>query len=147
MAFNLSSTVAEEETMAWIDAWFLEIWTNASSASLSANVADPFTFHLPGGRRQQISHDSYLTYLQLWRQKFKSLTFSIADVISQPPLTVVRYRCQAQYQGGWLSIPGKKQVIQMTGMIQFRHEEGQISECWLEDSSFDLYQQLTGYLK
>ncbi|QUJ68925.1 hypothetical protein KDD30_07590 [Photobacterium sp. GJ3] len=99
MVFNLSSTVAEEETMAWIDAWFLEIWTNASSASLSANVTDPFIFHLPGGRRQQISHESYLTYLQLWRQKFKSLTFSIADVISQPPLTVVRYRCQAQYQG------------------------------------------------
>ncbi|KDM91344.1 ester cyclase [Photobacterium galatheae] len=134
-------------TREWVDAWFQEIWANADSDSLTRFVSDPFTFHLSGGRKHQVTHESYLSYLQLWRQKFKSVVFSISDIVCQPPLTVVRYRCQAQYQGGWLNIPGKKQVIQMTGMIQFRQEAGFITECWLEDSSFDLYQQLTGYLK
>ncbi|KKC99225.1 MULTISPECIES: ester cyclase [Photobacterium] len=131
----------------WIDAWFLDIWANANRARLAEYVSDPFVFHLPGGRRHPLSHESYLSYLLLWRQKFKSVVFSISDVISEPPLTVVRYRCQAQYHGGWFNLPGKKQTIQMTGMIQFRRENGLIAECWLEDSSFELYKQLSGTVK
>ncbi|GAL03396.1 hypothetical protein JCM19237_6290 [Photobacterium aphoticum] len=84
--------------------------------------------------------------LSIWNQRFRDAEFQLKDIIQQGEKTVVLYQCSAYYTGGWARVPKKKQRVHMTGMLYLKQEAGMISECWLEDSSFDVYQQLTQYL-
>ena len=130
----------------WVVRWFTEVWSRADGALLAEYATDPFHFHLPGGRVLTLSHVDYLNFISIWCQRFKNVNFTIKDVINDGTKTVALYHCSATYNGGWARIPARKQHVEMTGMVFFKREEGMITDCWLEDSSFDLYQQLTRYL-
>ncbi|MCW8329832.1 ester cyclase [Photobacterium sp. SDRW27] len=130
----------------WVVRWFTDVWSRADGRLLTEYATDPFNFHLPGGRALTLSHEQYLNFISIWCQRFKDVHFTINDVINDGDKTVALYQCSATYNGGWARIPPKKQHVTMTGMVYFIRKEGMITDCWLEDSSFDLYQQLTRYL-
>ncbi|GHA42833.1 ester cyclase [Photobacterium aphoticum] len=130
----------------WVERWFNAVWAKSNEAQLRALAAEPLQFHLPGGKSYSLSHDDYLSMLSIWNQRFRDAEFQLKDIIQQGEKTVVLYQCSAYYTGGWARVPKKKQRVHMTGMLYLKQEAGMISECWLEDSSFDVYQQLTQYL-
>lgn len=135
-----------DEDKKWILHWFHDVWANADGEWLQQLAAEPFHFHLPGGKSYTLSHSEYLNFVAIWCQRFRDVDFVIRDVIQEGDKTVVLYSCNATYSGGWVRIPAKKQQVVMTGMVYFKKRGGLITDCWLEDSSFDLYQQLTRYL-
>ncbi|PSW21525.1 hypothetical protein C9I98_06280 [Photobacterium sanctipauli] len=135
-----------DENNRWILHWFHEIWAKADATYLQQLACEPFNFHLPGGKTYRLKHDEYLNFISIWCKRFKDVDFTVLDVIEQANKTVVRYRCDAVYSGGWARIPTKRQKVMMTGMVFFLKQDGLITDCWLEDSSFDVYQQLTQYL-
>ncbi|WP_299021853.1 ester cyclase [uncultured Photobacterium sp.] len=130
----------------WVVHWFTDVWGRADGRLLAEYAADPFNFHLAGGRTLTLSHNEYLNFISIWCQRFKNVKFTVKDIVNDGDKTVALYHCSATYNGGWARIPAKKQHVGMTGMVMFKQEGGLISDCWLEDSSFDLYQQLTRYL-
>ncbi|KXI22042.1 nuclear transport factor 2 family protein [Photobacterium sanguinicancri] len=132
---------------AWLECWFNSILAAGSGLRLAECAADPFIFHLPGGRELTLSHEQYSEYLKFWNQRFRDMSFTFEQVIEADNKLVVAYQSSALYCGGWLKIPAKNQAVTMTGIMIFKMEEGLMTECWLEDSSFDLYQQLTRYLE
>ncbi|PSW06020.1 ester cyclase [Photobacterium lipolyticum] len=127
--------------------WFHEVLAKANGNVLAECATDPFNFHLSGGRCLALSHQDYLSYLVIWNKRFKNVQFTINQIINDEQKTVAVYKCNATYHGGWLKIPGKNQKVTMTGMLLFKMKDGLMTDCWLEDSSFDLYQQLTRYLE
>lgn len=131
----------------WIYDWFNKVWAQADLSVLTQLAAEPLNFHLPGGKIYPLSHTDYLNFVSIWCQRFRDVAFRIVDVVQESHKTVVIYECEATYSGGWARIPAKKQKVHMTGMLYFvQQEDGKICDCRLEDSSFDLYQQLTRYL-
>jgi len=130
----------------WVVRWFTDVWSRADGGLLAEYAIDPFNFHLPGGRTLTLSHEEYLNFISIWCQRFKDVKFTVKDVVNDGDKTVALYQCRATYNGGWARIPAKKQHVSMTGMVFFLQKKGMITDCWLEDSSFDLYQQLTRYL-
>ncbi|PSU34823.1 nuclear transport factor 2 family protein [Photobacterium lutimaris] len=131
----------------WVLQWFNDVWSNANSTRLQALATDPFHFHVPGGKSYLLSHTEYLNFITVWGQRFRDVTFRIIDTVSDDNKTVVVYQCHALYCGGWAKIPAKKQKVMMTGMAYFKHQGDKIVDCRLEDSSFDVYQQLTRRLE
>ncbi|MGF1681719.1 ester cyclase [Photobacterium minamisatsumaniensis] len=131
---------------AWILHWFDDIWAKANSEYLTQLAAEPFNFHLPGGKSYNLTHTDYLNFISIWCQRFRNVDFTVLDTIQDGEKTVVRYQCDAVYSGGWARIPTKRQKVLITGIVIFQKKNGLITDCWLEDSSFDLYQQLTQYL-
>ncbi|MGR5153747.1 nuclear transport factor 2 family protein [Photobacterium swingsii] len=132
---------------AWLECWFNRILAEGNGERLAECAVDPFIFHLPGGRELSLSHEQYGEYLQFWNQRFRDMSFSLEQVIEADNKLVAVYQCSALYCGGWLKVPAKNQIVTMTGIMVFRMEGDLMAECWLEDSSFDLYQQLTRYLE
>lgn len=130
----------------WVIRWFTDILQRGDGRLLSEYAADPFSFHLPGGRIQTVSHEAYLGYLEIWRQRFRDVNFMVRDIVNEGERTVAIYHCRALYNGGWAKIPARKQQVVMTGMVYFLRQGNLITECRMEDSSFDLYQQLTRYI-
>ncbi|MEJ2762899.1 ester cyclase [Photobacterium sp. MCCC 1A19761] len=131
----------------WVIRWFSDIWQRADGRLLSEYAADPFSFHLPGGRVRTVSHQEYLGYLDIWGQRFRDVKFTVQDIVNEGDRTVALYHCSAIYNGGWAKIPARKQQVEMTGMVYFLRQNHLITTCRMEDSSFDLYQQLTRYLE
>lgn len=136
-----------DERNEWVVRWFRDVWSHADGGLLAEYACDPFDFHLPGGRTLTLSHQEYLNFITIWCQRFKDVNFTIKDVVNDGEKTVALYHCTATYNGGWARIPARKQHVTMTGMVFFKRTDGKITDCWLEDSSFDLYQQLTRYLE
>ncbi|MGF1723970.1 ester cyclase [Photobacterium nomapromontoriensis] len=135
-----------DDEQKWILDWFNEVWVKADARQLKILAADPFQFHLPGGKTYTLSHSEYRNFLSIWSQRFRSVEFEVGEIIQSGEKTVVLYRCHATYCGGWARIPNKQQKVLITGMLYFKRQNGVITDCWMEDSSFDLYQQLTHYL-
>ncbi|ELI6447197.1 nuclear transport factor 2 family protein [Photobacterium damselae] len=130
----------------WIKQWFFEVLAKVNSSQLQEMATDPFIFHMAGGRKYQVTHQEYLSFLAMWHQRFKNVQFQLTHILSDDNKLMASYQCHATYHGGWLRIPGKNQAVHMTGMMLFKLEDGMMTECWMEDSNFDLYQQLTHYL-
>ncbi|OAN18088.1 hypothetical protein A3K86_04020 [Photobacterium jeanii] len=128
----------------WLEKWFNGVLARGDHTVLAECAADPFVFHLPGGRVLTISHEEYVEYLEYWHQRFKGMTFMLKQTLEVDNKLVAVYQSSATYCGGWLKIPARSnKAVTMTGMMLFILEDGVMTECWLEDSSFDLYQQLT----
>ncbi|MGF1871331.1 ester cyclase [Photobacterium indicum] len=131
----------------WIKGWFNEVWGKGNAQLLAECATNPFNFHTSGGRSFSLTHEDYLSFVNIWQQRFNNVRFTISQVITEEHKTVALYQCEATYHGGWIKIPGKNQSVKMTGMVLFQMKDGLMTDCWLEDSSFDLYQQLTRYLE
>ena len=131
------------EKKTWLTGWFSELLLEGDQTWLTEHAQEPFIFHLPGSQTCSLRHHEYMQYLSVWHQRFKNVQFSIKRVIEQKSTVTIIYHCRATYHGGWLKITGKNQPVFMSGIMIFDlNEEGKICECWLEDSTFQLYYQL-----
>lgn len=130
-----------------ITTWFEQIWNKSDETVLHQILCDPFQFHLPGNNTLTLSLEDYQKELLAWHKRFQGADFKIQQTLSEGYQCVARYTCEATYHGGWINVPGNGQSVSMTGMLWFQVKDEKISDLWLEDSDFDLYQQLTGKLE
>lgn len=131
------------EKKQWVQAWFQKVLVERDAQWLAQYAHDPFIFHFAGNQTYSLSHAEYLQSISIWHQRFRQWRFAVKKVLVEDNSVVAVYQSRAIYQGGWMKIPARQQAVAMSGIMVFDWKEGKISECWLEDSTFQLYQQLT----
>lgn len=128
--------------------WFQDLWNDGNDEQISNFVHDPFIMNLGGNKKLTMSFKDNADFIPVFQSRFDPFNFTIEDSMEQGSKLCVRYLCHANYQGNWLNIAGDNQKVVMTGIMWFEFsDQGKMRECWLEDSDFDLYQQLTGSLE
>ncbi len=131
----------------FVEFWFDQLWNNNDDTNIEKWVSNPFNLILGGEKVIETSHRANAEFLPVFAKRFDPFHFEVCDQIVSGNKLAVRYRCEAKYRGHWLEIQGNGEPVIMTGILWFEFKDGKMCQCWLEDSDFDLYQQLTGYLE
>lgn len=87
--------------------------------------------------------DSYHDFFVGLNAAFPDMVFDIQTMVAENNHVAVRFRIRATHRDHFAGIPARGNVVDFTGMVLYRLENGKIAETWLHPDIPTLMAQLS----
>ncbi len=131
-----------EDNKALVRRVYEECWSKGKLDSVEEIYAKDCTFHDPVFPQLGSGGDSMRRHIQMSRNAFPDLHFTINDVIAEKEEVVVHWTAKGTQQGQFLGVSPTNRNASVSGTSICRLKNGKITEQWVDWNVLTLLEQL-----
>jgi predicted ester cyclase len=138
MAMNISSNPPSQLVLTFFD----RVWHAPHDlAVIDELMTEDYQIHNAGTTIS--GRDNFKAWVGRFQQLLEDARTDSVDIFynSEESKVVSRWVCSGRNQGIF-GLPADGKDVSFTGIAIWRVEGGRLAECWVERSSYELYQQL-----
>ncbi|WP_121741904.1 ester cyclase [Natronorubrum halophilum] len=119
-----------------------EIWTAGNLDAIDELFADGFVLHDPSTDGESRGRDDYREYVETYRAAFPDVEYEVESIVAEGGIVALRYTAGGTHEGEFMGIAPTGERVSVSGMEQYRVEDGRIVEMWTSYDALGLFQQL-----
>ncbi|MFH5800115.1 ester cyclase [Haladaptatus sp. CMAA 1911] len=119
-----------------------EIWSDGRVELIDELYHEDFVLHDPSSPESDAGRDEYREYVETYRRAFPDAEYTVDDIVSDGDTVMLRYTAEGTQDGELLGIKPTGKHVTVSGMEEYRVEDGKITEMWTNYDSFGLFRQL-----
>ena len=124
--------------------WILEAWNQNRTQELVADVfAQDWVDGNPTFADQPKGIEGAMYYAKVYRKIFPDIQFKLSHIIAEEDIVCFRIKARATHEGEFMGIPPTHKMVQFSGIVIHRIENGKFAESWNEIDLLAIRQQLT----
>lgn len=121
---------------------FGAVWSEGDYAALPELLAPGFTFHFRG-RAMPMDAAGFQGMVQMWRNAFTDLRFTVHDVVVDGQNAAARLTFTGRHTAPLMGMQPTDRTVEVSMMAFLRFEGGRIVELWEDYDEHGMRQQLT----
>lgn len=131
-----------EDNKALVRRLYEECWSKGKLDSMEDIYTRECTFHDPVFPQLGMGVEAMRRHIQMSRNAFPDLRFSVDDVIAEKEEVVVHWTARGTQQGQFLGVAPTNRNATVSGTSIFRIKNGKINEQWVDWNALTLLEQL-----
>lgn len=118
-----------------------QAFNNGNLEAADKYVAEDFVRHDPAAA-DVVGRDEYKKFVEMNRTAFPDYHESIESIITQDDTVMYRWRLHGTQKGEIMGVEPTGKEVDVTGMVEMRIEDGQITEMWGNFDALGMLEQL-----
>ncbi|WP_440763948.1 ester cyclase [Natronorubrum sp. DTA7] len=119
-----------------------EVWTEGNLELIDELFADDFVLHDPATDGEPRGRDDYREYVETYRAAFPDVEYEVESIVAETDVAALRYTARGTHEGEFAGVEPTGERVTVSGMEQYRIEDGRIVEMWTSYDALGLFQQL-----
>ena len=125
-----------------VSAVFSDVWSKGNVELIPALFSEGYVGHFPGGDTVR-GREGLATAVMAHRRAFPDWTEEVEEVIIDHESLAVRFTSRGTNTGEFLGNPPTGNRVEISEVVIFRLEDGQIAEQWVYPDMLSLQRQLS----
>jgi steroid delta-isomerase-like uncharacterized protein len=143
--FRMQAKVEEENRAIAIREW--EAWNKGDFVAFKEEIGPEYVWYSPSGSTKPRTLEEMIAAGKMIHSSFPDVTFSIEEILVDGNKVIVRYIMRGTHQGEFKGLPATGNLVEVSGIMIHRIENGKIVEEREELDRLGSYQQLGMELK
>jgi steroid delta-isomerase-like uncharacterized protein len=119
-----------------------EIWSAGRVDLIDELYHEDFVLHDPSSPESDAGREEYHEYVETYRRAFPDAEYTVDTIVADEDTVMLRYTADGTHDGELLGIEPTGKRVTVSGMEEYRVEDGAIVEMWTNYDSLGLFQQL-----
>lgn len=118
------------------------VWNEGDLKVIDEYFADDYVGHNPATPDETRGPEGFREYVQAARSAFPDLDVTTEDLVAEGDRVCRRTRTTGTHEGSYKGIEATGNAVDVSGMIIYRLEDGQIAESWGQNDMMGMMKQL-----